>query len=318
MKKIAILTSGGDAPGMNAAIRAVVRAGILANLEIWAIKNGYRGLYVNDFELYNRKSVSNIITLGGTILGSSRFPELKQETTAKQCYDNLKAKDIDLLVVIGGEGSFKGAEAISKFGMKVITIPATIDNDIASTGFSIGFDTAVNTAVDAIDKVRDTSSSHHRCSIVQVMGRYCGDIAIHAGLAEGAEYIITPDVEFTFEDICDTLRLAQKNQKNNAIIIVSENTCDPNELAKEIEQCTSFKTNTTILGYIQRGGKPSAYDRFIAATMGAYAINCYLNGIYNIAIGMDGIAMYYTDLSKANTMKNERLELYYDIANELK
>lgn len=318
MRRIAVLTSGGDAPGMNAAIRAIVRAGIQAGLEVYAINNGYQGLYENSFELYNRKSVANIVTLGGTVLGSSRFPQLKEEATVETCYNNLKAKNIDLLIVIGGEGSYKGAEAINKFGQKVITIPGTIDNDIASTGFSIGFDTAVNTAVDAIDKVRDTSSSHHRCSLVEVMGRHCGDIAIHAGLAEGAEYIITPEGGLNFDDLCDTLRLAQENKKTNAIIIVSENTCDLRELATKIEQCTSFKTSTTILGYIQRGGKPSAYDRFIAATLGAYAINCYLKGDYNIALGIEGRKVYHTDLTKANKMKKKPLKLYYDIANELK
>ena len=277
VKRIGVLTSGGDAPGMNAAIRAVVRSGIDHGLEVYAIYNGYLGMYEGNIERMYRKSVSDKLRMGGTFIGTARLPEFSEEEVRKVAIDNLRHYDIDAVVCIGGNGTYMGAYEVSKMGMPTIGIPGTIDNDIVGSDYSIGFDTALNTAVECVDKLRDTSSSHHRCSIVEVMGRDCGDLALWTAIAVGAEYVISKETGFNLDDLIDNINKAAKT-KNHAIIIVAENMVDVNFLAKEVSSKTPFQARASVLGHIQRGGKPSAHDRVMASEMGAKAIEALLDG----------------------------------------
>lgn len=318
MANIAVLTSGGDAPGMNACIRAVVRAALRNDHHVYGILSGYRGLVENSFIKLHRKSVAEKINRGGTFLGTARLDEFRQPEVVEKAYDILQEREIDLLVVIGGDGSYCGALELSKLGMKVICIPATIDNDIASSHFTIGFDTAVNTVVEGIDKIRDTSTSHERCSIIEVMGRNCGDIALHSGIAVGAELVVTNETKFSYQMVIDAVRKAQAKQKRHALIVITENICDVVSLAREVERQTQFQTTSTILGYIQRGGTPSAYDRFIASALGTYAIECFDNNIFNVCLGVNGRQLYSTPIDEALAMSGERYPLLYDIIKLLK
>ena len=277
IKKIGVLTSGGDAPGMNAAVRAVVRAGIYNGFEMYAIYDGYRGLYEGKIERMYRKNVSEKLNRGGTFIGTARLPEFANEEVRKVCIENLYEYGIDALVCIGGDGTYRGALALDKMGVKCIGIPGTIDNDVCGTEYTIGFDTALSTIVDAVDKLRDTSSSHRRCSIVEVMGRNCGALAVHAGIAVGAEVVVCRETGFDIDDICKLVTDAAKT-KRHAIVIVSEHLLDINELAKVINERTPFVARTTILGYIQRGGTPTPRDRILASTMGVRAITELKNG----------------------------------------
>ena len=277
MKRIAILTSGGDAPGMNAAIRAVVRACNIKNIRVYGVRNGFQGLLDEDIEELNRKSVSEKLSKGGTFLGTARVADFYKEEVQEKAADNLKRRGIDGLVTIGGDGTFRGSLGLAKKGISVIAIPGTIDNDIEGTDFTIGFDTALQTAVEAVDKLKDTSSSHRRCSIVEVMGRECGDLAIWTGIASGAEFVVAKEVGYHIDDIIENVREAAE-VKNHAIIIVAENMVDINELAKVISEKTPFSARTTILGHIQRGGTPTARDRVLASQMGAKAVDALLEG----------------------------------------
>ena len=277
VKRVGVLTSGGDAPGMNAAIRAVVRSGIDHGLEVYAIYNGYLGMYEGNIERMYRKSVSDKLRMGGTFIGTARLPEFSEEEVRKVAIENLKHYDIDAVVCIGGNGTYMGAYELSKMGMPTIGIPGTIDNDIVGSDYTIGFDTALNTAVECVDKLRDTSSSHHRCSIVEVMGRNCGDLALWTAIAVGAEYVISKETGFNLDDLIDNINKAAKT-KNHAIIIVAENMVDVNFLAKEVSAKTPFQARASVLGHIQRGGKPSAHDRVMASEMGAKAIEALLDG----------------------------------------
>ena len=272
MKRIAVLTSGGDAPGMNAAIRAVVRAGISKGFEVFGIYDGYRGLYEGKIERLFRKSVSEKINQGGTFLGTARLKEFALEEIREVAIENLHEYGIDALVAIGGDGSYRGAQALHKMGINTIGIPGTIDNDIAGTDFTIGFDTALNTVVDAVDKLRDTSSSHRRCSIIEVMGRNCGAIAIWTGLSVGAEVVLSKETGYDEEKTIELIRDASKS-KRHAIIIVTENLIDVNALANLITENTQFEGRATVLGHIQRGGKPTPRDRVLASVMGVKAVD---------------------------------------------
>lgn len=319
MKKVAILTSGGDAPGMNAAVRAATRACINSgDFEVYAVRSGFKGLYDDSIFKLGGKSVSEKLSKGGTFLGSARFPEFAKDDICEVAVNNLKARGIEYVIVIGGDGSYKGAQKLTKFGIKVIGLPGTIDNDIASSEFTIGFDTSVNTAVEAIDRLRDTSSSHSRCSIIEVMGRYCGDIALHAGIAAGAEAIYTDRNEFTYDKVCDSVQEASDGLKKHAIIIVTEHICDVNELAKYVEMKTGFETRATVLGHIQRGGTPSAFDRFISSAFGAYAYMLLKDEVYNVCVGTTGMHMYSTPIDEALVMKSADKSLYYRIADLLR
>ena len=287
IKKIGVLTSGGDAPGMNCAIRAVVRAGLKYGLEMYGIMDGYRGLVDDDIFPMDRHSVSDIVNRGGTILQTARLREFKEESVRQIAVNNLKRRGIEALVVIGGDGSYMGAKKLTEMGINCVGLPGTIDNDIASTDYTIGFDTCLNTIVESIDKIRDTTSSHQRCAVIEVMGNHCGDLALFSGLAEGAEMILTPDHFLPEQEIIDTLTKLYVGKKKRAIVIVSEKMYpDIHAFAHKIQVETGFECKAEVLGRVQRGGSPSAFDRVLAARMGAYAVDCLLDGKGGICIGM--------------------------------
>lgn len=284
--RIAVLTSGGDAPGMNATIRAVVRTVLAHNDKVFGVYDGFKGLIEGRIVEFNRSDVSTILNRGGTILGTARLPEFKYDEIAKLAIKQLVKLDIDALICIGGDGTYRGAQKLSKLGFPTVGIPATIDNDVSSTDFTIGFSTALATACDAIDKLRDTSSSHQRCSIIEVMGRDCGDLALYSGICCGAEYIITKDTGLDKEELLVHLKENRLAGRKHAIIVISEKITDVHELAKEIEDYSGYECRAQVLGYIQRGGNPTAEDRLLAARMGKYAVDLVRKGVNNVAIGV--------------------------------
>lgn len=303
-KKIAVLTSGGDAPGMNAAIRGVTRAALYYDYDVYGILDGFRGIYNKQFVKLHRKSVADTLNRGGTFLGSARFEEFKQTKIVEECANNLKEIGINHLVIIGGDGSYLGGKELIKQGINVICLPGTIDNDILSSDFSIGYDTAVNTVVEAIDKIRDTLNSHHRCSIIEVMGRNCANIANRAGIAVGAEMVITTKEEARDEKIINAIKSARQNNKKHALIIIREGIVDVFKMAEGIEKNFGYETRASILGHIQRGGTPSALDRYIASKMGAQSVELFNSGINNVCLGSDGHSVYYSDLVDAVTKES--------------
>lgn len=272
VKCIGVLTSGGDAPGMNAAVRAVARTCINKGIEVYGVRLGYRGLYEGDFIKFDRRSTRNIINQGGTFLKSARFPEFKEEAVRRQAIEQMKKVGMEALVVIGGDGSYNGALKLTEMGVNCIGIPGTIDNDIPDTDFTVGFDTALNTIVDALDRLRDTSSSHQRCTILEVMGRTCGDLAINAGIAAGSELVITSESGFDEQKVIDRLKASKASDKSHAIVVITEHITDVFELAKKVEAATGFDTRANVLGHMQRGGRPSGRDRVLASRMGVYAV----------------------------------------------
>ncbi len=278
VKCIGILTSGGDAPGMNAAIRAVTRTCLNRNIKVYGVKLGYKGLHEGDFMEFDSHSTRNIINIGGTFLKSARFPEFKDPEVRKQAIEKMKEVGMEALIVIGGDGSYNGALKLTEMGINCIGIPGTIDNDIPDTDFTIGFDTALNTIVDALDRLRDTSSSHQRCTILEVMGRRCGDLAVHAGLACGAEMIITSESGFDESEIIETLQRSKVSDKKHALVVITEHITDVHELAKRVEDATGFETRANVLGHMQRGGRPSARDRVLASRMGVKAVELLEEG----------------------------------------
>ena len=280
IKRIGILTSGGDSPGMNAAIRAVTRVGINSGLEVFGIYNGYKGMVEGYIEPLTKESVSDIVNRGGTILGSARLPEFKDEDVRKKAVKQLQKRGIEAVVVIGGDGSYRGALELTHMGINCIGLPGTIDNDITCTDYTIGFQTALETIVDAVDKRKDTSNSHHRCSIVEVMGNRCGDLALWSGIATGAEIIVTSETGFDEQEILDRLRdLDLIRKKKHAIIVISEKITDVHQLAKKISLNTGFSGRATVLGHIQRGGSPCPFDRMLASQMGEKAVDLLMQGI---------------------------------------
>ena len=284
--KIGVLTSGGDAPGMNAAIRAVVRCGIDAGFEVYGIKRGYEGLLDGEIERMSLSSVGDILHRGGTILKTARSERFSTEEGVKRSKVILDTFGIDALIVIGGDGSMRGALELSKLGVNVMCLPGTIDNDLAYTDYTIGFDTAVNTVLDAISKVRDTSSAHERNTIIEVMGRHCGDIALYAGVGGGAEAVLIPEVEADVSRVCRKILQGAGRGKLNSIIINAEGSgVSSDELAKEIADVTGRETRIVVLSYLQRGGVPTLDDRLLASQSGAKAIELIQNGIKNRAIG---------------------------------
>ena len=278
VKCIGVLTSGGDAPGMNAAIRAVTRTCLNKGIKIYGVRLGYKGLHDGDFIEFDRHSTRNIINIGGTFLKSARFPEFKDPKVRKEAIEQMKKVGMEALVVIGGDGSYNGALKLTEMGINCIGIPGTIDNDIPDTDFTIGFDTALNTIVDALDKLRDTSSSHQRCTILEVMGRRCGDLAVHAGLACGAEMIVTSESGFDEEEVIETLKRSKASDKKHALVVITEHITDVHELAKRVEEATGFETRANVLGHMQRGGRPSARDRVLATRMGIKAVELLEEG----------------------------------------
>lgn len=318
MKKIAVLTSGGDAPGMNAAIRAVVRTAIYNGIEVMGVQRGYSGLINGELFSMDKTSVSDIIQRGGTILRTARCPEFKDEEVRKKAAKILKAYGVDALVVIGGDGSFTGAKLLSKLGIKTIGLPGTIDNDLAYTDYTLGFDTALNTVVEAINKIRDTSTSHERVSIVEVMGRNCGDLSLYAGISGGAESIIVPEVEdFNKDQLCRTILEGKNNGKMHNLVILAEGVGGAFELAKYVEEVTGIETRATVLGHIQRGGSPSAMDRVLASRMGAKAIEVLLEGKTSRVIGIRDNKIIDQDIDEALAMESKFDEELYEVAQVL-
>ena len=307
MRKIGILTSGGDAPGMNAAVRAAVRSAIFYEMEVYGIERGYEGLLDGDIKEMNVSSVSDILQRGGTILRTARSERFMTPEGHKRAIAMLENFEIDSLVVVGGDGSFKGALELSKLGVSVMGVPGTIDNDLGYTDFTIGFDTAVNTVLSAISNIRDTSSSHERTTIIEVMGRHCGDIAMWAGLTGGAEHILIPEEEDNISALCRKVIQGRKRGKLHSIIIKAEGVEMPsNELAEIIKERTGLETKIVILGYIQRGGSPTARDRMLASRMGHKAVELLKDGSSNRAIGIEGDQIVHFDLADALEMKREQ------------
>lgn len=286
MKKLAVLTSGGDAPGMNVAIRAVVRRGIYHNLKVVGIRYGYQGLMDGNYVPMESGSVGDIIHRGGTILHTARCEEFKTLEGQQRALRWLKENDIDGLVVIGGDGSFNGALQLTKLGFPTVGIPGTIDNDIACTDFTLGFDTAVNTAIEAIDKIRDTATSLERSFVIEVMGRAAGDIALWAGVAAGAESILIPEIKMDIDDMITRLRQGQKRGKKHSIIVVAEGVAKGSDVAKIIKDKTGLETREIVLGHIQRGGSPTAFDRLLGSRMGAMAVDLLLEGQSGCMVGI--------------------------------
>lgn len=315
--KIAVLTSGGDAPGMNPAIRAVVRAGINSGHEVYAVMDGYAGLVSGSFEKMSRKSVSEILAKGGTIIGTARLKEFNKLEVRQRAINNMKEAGIDALVAIGGDGTYRGAKALTEMGFPVVGLPGTIDNDLACTDYTIGFHTALETIVDAIDKIRDTSSSHQRCSIVEVMGRYCGDLAVSAGLSCGAEFIITPEHPMNKDEIIERLKVHKSEGRRNAIIVITENVCNVHEFAEEITQQSGFACRATVLGYVQRGGSPCAEDRILAGRMGAYAVDLLSQGISGVAVGIQNSKMVHYTFDEVLSTPNELMQDIYELAAKI-
>src|SRR5882757_4733189 len=319
--KIGVLTSGGDAPGMNAAIRAVVRTGIYYGLEVFGIMRGYSGMIENDIVPMHSRSVANIIQRGGTILKTARCKEFFEHEGRKKAHANLKKLGINGLVIIGGDGSFRGAHKFSQdFDIPCIGIPGTIDKDIAGSDFTIGFDTAVNTAVEAIDKIRDTADAHDRLFIIEVMGRDAGYIALHSGIATGAEHIIIPERKTDIEDVIESLQEKERRKKLVNMIVVAEggDAGGADEISKIIKQrLPSADTRVCILGHIQRGGSPSCLDRLIASRMGYHAVESLMQGRHNVMVGILNNKMHYTPLEKAVKAKQRISEEWLKIVKIL-
>ncbi|PJG84674.1 6-phosphofructokinase [Conservatibacter flavescens] len=319
IKTIAVLTSGGDAPGMNAAIRGVVRAAIAEGLNVFGIYEGYYGLYHNNIKPLTRFSVSDIINRGGTFLGSARFPEFKNPEVRAKCAENLRAHGIDALVVIGGDGSYMGAKLLTEeHGFPCIGIPGTIDNDVAGTDYTIGYQTALETAVVAIDRLRDTCSSHQRIAIVEIMGRHCGDLTLAAAMAGGCEYIVVPEMPFNREELIQEIEASIAKGKRHAIIAITELMTDVNELAKEIEARVHHETRATVLGHIQRGGAPCAFDRNLASRMGVYAVDLLLAGKAGYCVGIQNEHLVHHDIIDAiNNMRRPFKSDWLDVSKRL-
>lgn len=304
IKRIGVLTSGGDAPGMNAAVRAVVRAAASCGIECLGIRRGYNGLISGDIEKLGADSVSRIINRGGTVLYTARSDEFKTEQGQVKAKEVCRLFGMDGIVGIGGDGTFRGLLALSKQGIATVGIPATIDNDIACTDYTIGFDTAANTAIEAVDRLRDTMQSHERCSVVEVMGRNAGHLALYVGLASGATAVLVPEKEFDFEqDIADRIRLARINGKTHFMIIVAEGAANAMEIGEKIKQELCVDTRVTILGHIQRGGTPSVRDRVTATSMGFHAVNIISSGRTNRVVCERAGKTVDVDIEEALSMK---------------
>ena len=317
MKTIGVLTSGGDAPGMNAAIRAVVRTAIYHGMKVMGVRRGYNGLINGELEEMDVSSVGDIVHRGGTILHTARSKEFKTEEGLRKAYNVIKVFGIEGLVVIGGDGSFRGGRDLSQMGIPTVCIPGTIDNDISCTDYTVGFDTAVNTVLDAINKIRDTIMSHERANIIEVMGKGCGDIALFAGIGGGAEHIIVPEVPLDIEDICKRLIQGKNRGKHSHIIILAEGVCDVNELGEKIEEKTGLETRATVLGHIQRGGSPSAFDRVLASKMGYHAVKLLSQGIGNRVVCIQNNQIVDMDIEEALAIPRKFDEEMYELSKIL-
>ncbi|MGB0983509.1 MAG: 6-phosphofructokinase [Saprospiraceae bacterium] len=320
LKRIAVFTSGGDAPGMNAAIRGTVRAALYYGLEVYGVKRGYDGLINGKIKPMNSRSVSNIIHRGGTILKSARSSEFRTKEGRKKAYNNIKKLGIDALVAIGGDGTFTGASLFyEEYGIPTMGIPGTIDNDLAGTDFTIGYDTATNTAVEAIDKIRDTASSHNRLFFIEVMGRDSGFIAVRSAIAAGAEAIIVPEKYTGVDDLIERLEFGQKNKKTSSLVVVAEGSVEGGafELAQQVKKRFDYETKVTILGHIQRGGTPTVADRVLAGRMGVAAVQGLLAGKIDSMVGIIHNQITYTPIAEALKMDREINESVWETAKIL-
>lgn len=317
MKTIGVLTSGGDAPGMNAAIRAVVRTAMHYNLEVYGIKRGYRGLLEKDYEVLNSRSVSDILQRGGTFIKSARCPEFNSEEGVIKGKNIINDLDLDGLIVIGGDGTIRGGLELANHGVKVIALPGSIDNDMGYTDVTIGFDTAITTVMNAVSNLRDTSSSHGRVFVVQVMGRDCGDIALHAGIISGAEEVIVPEVPFNMEEITSNIRKAMARGKSHYIILLAEGAADPFSFTEKIQELSGINTRLNIIGYLQRGGSPSSFDRMLATRLGFYAVELFMQGIHGVAVGIHGNEVIHKNLQEAIEARDSLDKDLYEMAKIL-
>jgi 6-phosphofructokinase 1 len=317
IRKIAVLTSGGDAPGMNAAIRGVTRYAIHNGLDVEGVVRGYDGLVDEDMRRLDRRSVGEIIQRGGTFLRTARCLEFMKPEVQKKAADFLRSRDIDALVVIGGDGSMKGAEAISAFGMPTVVIPGTIDGDMLGTDYTVGFDTAVNTVLASVNKIRDTAFSHDRVAVIEVMGRHAGFIALRAGMAAGAEMVLTPEHPADFPSLCEHLLESHRMNKMSSIIIVAEGAARGTDVVEYIKEHTYLEANLTVLGYVQRGGPPSAYDSLMAGLFAQKAIDTLLAGKYNCVVGSDGGRIVATPYGEAGKIKFVFDENLYRLIHQL-
>ena len=317
-KKIAVLTSGGDAPGMNAAIRAVVRSGLQDGLDVVGVRRGYTGLLNGDVFEMNLRSVSDIIHRGGTMLYTARCPEFREKEGVQKAANKCRELAVDGVDVVGGDGSFHCARDLTDAGIPCIGIPGTIDNDIASSEYTIGFDTAMNTAVEMIDRLRDTTESHDRCSVVEVMGRRCGDLALQTGIAVGATTILVPEVEYDFQrDIIDRMRFTQKTGKKHFIILVAEGVGGVDALAKSIQEQTGIESRATVLGHVQRGGSPTLRDRVVASEMGNRAVELLKADKENRVIVMQNSKIIDLDITEALQMTRPFNVDLYRVAHKI-
>ncbi|WDI78400.1 6-phosphofructokinase [Candidatus Purcelliella pentastirinorum] len=316
INKIAILTSGGDSPGMNAAIRSIVYAAFKAKCDIFGVYDGFLGLYENRMINLNLDHVSDIISKGGTILGSTRYSGFFNKSIREKAINNMKDVGINALIVIGGDGSYAGAMSISKMGFPCVCLPGTIDNDVAGTDYTIGYFTALETIVEAIDKLRDTSISHQRIFIVEVMGRYCGDLTLAASVAGGCEFVILPEVDYFPEELVNRIKLSIINGRKHAIVLITEHVCNINKLAVFLGNEIKCETRTTVLGHIQRGGSPVAYDRILASRMGVYSIGLLLNGHSGKCIAIKNDEIIHYDI--IDTIKNMKRVIKTDLLEIVK
>ena len=318
VKRIGVLTSGGDAPGMNAAVRAVARSALSKGIEVVGIRRGYAGLLAGDIFDINLRSVSNIIQNGGTFLYSARLPEFANDSVQNMGVAKCKEYGIDGLVVIGGDGSFRGAAALSAKGIPCIGIPGTIDNDISASEYTIGFDTALNCVMEMVDRIRDTSQSHERCSVVEVMGRRAGYIALQSAIATGATCVLIPEVPMPYDEILKKINESRATGKSHFIIIIAEGVGGAQELTRKIEEDTGIVSRCTILGHVQRGGSPTVRDRVMASEMGSYAVNLLSKGIGNRVVVVQQGKVTDFDIQQSLQMKKEfPMDLYkisYDIS----
>ena len=318
IRQIGVLTSGGDSPGMNAAIRAVAREAMHNKCKVIGIQRGYKGLLNEEFKEMKSVDVAGIIQMGGTILGTARCPEFKEEEVQQKAADICRKHGIDGIVVIGGDGSYRGAQALSRHGVNTIGLPGTIDLDITCTDYTIGFDTAVNTAMEAIDKVKDTSSSHERCSIIEVMGRHAGYIALWCGIANGAEDILIPEkYDYDEQKIVDHIIINRRLGKKHHLIINAEGIGHSTSMARRIEAATGIETRATILGYMQRGGSPTCKDRYYASIMGAYAADILVQGKTNRVVCYRNGQFVDLDIEEALAMNKSISEYEYQVSQHL-
>ena len=318
MKKIAVLTSGGDAPGMNAAVRAVVRTALNAGIEVYGVIRGFNGLINDELIPMDLRSVSNTLQQGGTKLFTARCLEFKELEYQQKAAEVCRKHGIDGVVVCGGDGSFRGAQKLSKQGINCIGIPCTIDNDIGCCEYTIGYDTATNTVVDMVDKLRDTCASHDRCSVVEVMGRHAGWLALGAGIATGATSILVPEVPYDFQkDIVERMKYTASLGKHHFIVMVAEGIGDVDQLARDIEAATGVETRATVLGHVQRGGRPSARDRILASQMGYYAAHLLMDGKTERVVAVNNNTLMDYDIDEALAMKKPFKNQLFRMAEEI-